>query len=156
MIAQTLANVLFAKKISITTAESCTGGLLSAALTEVPGMSRVFYGGFVTYANEAKVRFLHVDEELIKTHGAVSERVAKAMAEGALHVAGAELAIAVTGIAGPSGGTPGKPVGTVFIGLATHDRVEAYRNEFAGTRDEVREKTVTRAVSLAEEWADAF
>lgn len=103
---------------TIATAESCTGGFLANQLTNVPGSSKVFLQGFVTYSNEAKTNSLGVPVDLISAHGAVSEPVARAMAEGALRIAGADFALATTGIAGPGGGTPEKPVGTVFVALA--------------------------------------
>jgi nicotinamide-nucleotide amidase len=106
---------------TVVTAESCTGGCLANKITNVPGASEVFIGGFVTYSNEAKTRAIRVPAELIARHGAVSEPVARAMAEGALGVSGASFAISTTGIAGPGGGTGEKPAGTVFIGLAARD-----------------------------------
>ena len=101
------------------TAESCTGGLISNRITNVPGASEVFTHGFVTYANEAKTGMLGVPAAEIEKHGAVSESVARLMAEGALMASGADIAVSVTGIAGPGGGSDAKPVGTVFVALAT-------------------------------------
>jgi nicotinamide-nucleotide amidase len=114
----------------LATAESCTGGFVANRITNVPGASAVFVAGFVTYANEAKTAVLGVDSALISAHGAVSREVAAAMAEGALRAAGADFALSTTGIAGPGGGTEGKPVGTVFIALAARDgetKVEHHR-----------------------------
>ncbi len=131
------------------TAESCTGGLIAAALTAVAGSSDVLDRGFVTYSNAAKAEMLGVDPALILAHGAVSAPVAAAMAEGALHRSQAAVAVAVTGVAGPGGGTPGKPVGTVWFGLAV--RGEAVLTEvqvFPGDRSGVREATVQRALAL--------
>jgi nicotinamide-nucleotide amidase len=105
----------------ITVAESCTGGLVSAALTEIPGSSDVFEAGYVTYSNAAKIHQLHVSEEVVETFGAVSVATAWAMARGALNATEAEVAVAITGIAGPGGGTPQKPVGTVVFALAERD-----------------------------------
>lgn len=102
----------------IAVAESCTGGLVSAAITEVPGASDVFYGGIVSYSNEAKINRLKVGSDVIETFGAVSIATAWAMARGTLEATGADLAVAITGIAGPDGGTPGKPVGTVVFARA--------------------------------------
>ncbi len=114
VIVQTLAS----KAKTLATAESCTGGFLANRLTNVPGVSAVFLEGFITYANEAKFRALHVDSDMLAKHGAVSREVAAAMAEGAIRASGADYALATTGIAGPGGGTEAKPVGTVFIALA--------------------------------------
>lgn len=118
---QVIIDLLIARKETVTTAESCTGGFLAHRLTNISGASAVFLEGFVTYSNEAKARALGVDLELIREHGAVSRPVAEAMAKGALQTAGATYALATTGIAGPTGGTPEKPVGTVFIALATRN-----------------------------------
>jgi nicotinamide-nucleotide amidase len=124
----TVVRLLAEKGMTLATAESCTGGLISNRLTDVPGASAVFTCGFVTYANAAKSGLLGVLPETIETHGAVSESVACQMAEGALHVSGADLAVAVTGIAGPGGGTQEKPVGTAWIGLAARGgQTEAFR-----------------------------
>ncbi len=133
----------------IATAESCTGGLIMGCLTAVPGSSEVMDRGFVPYANQAKIKMLGVDAGLIAAHGAVSEQVAVAMAEGALRNAAADLSVAVTGIAGPGGGTPGKPVGMVHIaaerkgGGFTHER-----HHFIGDRHEVRMQTVEAALEM--------
>ncbi len=131
----------------VATAESCTGGLIASRITNVSGASKVFGHGFVTYANEAKTRHLGVPAELIAAHGAVSEPVAAAMAEGCLRVSGADHALAVTGIAGPTGGTPDKPAGTVFIALASKGRpVEVRKRWFAGDRE--RFKILTSQTAL--------
>jgi nicotinamide-nucleotide amidase len=116
---QVIVELLAERRETIATAESCTGGFLAHRLTNVPGASAVFVEGFVTYANEAKTRALGVEPALLEAHGAVSREVARAMAEGARRASGAEHALATTGIAGPGGGTDEKPVGTVFIALAT-------------------------------------
>ena len=105
----------------VTVAESCTGGLVSAALTEIPGASEMFFGGFVTYSDEAKTRRLGVGSDVIETFGAVSIATAWSMARGALSASGADVAVAITGVAGPEGGTPSKPVGTVVFALAEKD-----------------------------------
>ncbi|WP_367872346.1 competence/damage-inducible protein A [Luteolibacter sp. Populi] len=114
----TVVRLLAASGLKLATAESCTGGLIANRITDVPGSSAVFTHGFVTYANEAKRDVLGVPQELLAEHGAVSEPVVRAMAEGALRVSGADIAVAVTGIAGPDGGTPEKPVGTVWLAWA--------------------------------------
>jgi nicotinamide-nucleotide amidase len=116
---KTVVRLLAKNKMTLAVAESCTGGLISNRVTNVPGSSEVFTHGFVTYANEAKTGMLGVSPAEIEDHGAVSEQVARAMAEGALRVSGACIAVSVTGIAGPGGGTEDKPVGTAWIGLAT-------------------------------------
>ena len=114
----TVTRLLREKDMTLATAESCTGGLIANRLTDVPGSSEVFTHGWVTYANEAKIGQLHVPSEPIDNHGAVSEETARAMAEGALEESGADLAVSVTGIAGPTGGTEDKPVGTAWLALA--------------------------------------
>lgn len=133
----------------VTTAESCTGGLIAAALTAIPGSSAVIGEAYVTYSNDAKQRLLGVPESLLMAHGAVSEAVARAMVEGALQRAGAGLALACTGIAGPGGAVPGKPVGTVYI--AAQRRGAAARvllHTFPGDRDAIRAATVVEAFRL--------
>jgi nicotinamide-nucleotide amidase len=134
----------------VTTAESCTGGWIAKALTDVPGSSQWFGEGFVTYSNEAKARRLEVSRSVLERHGAVSEPAAIAMAEGALRRAGADVSVAVTGIAGPDGAVPGKPVGTVWFSWAERRggrvRVTAERRNFRGDREAVRRKTVEVAL----------
>lgn len=132
----------------ITTAESCTGGLIAGLLTAIGGSSDVVDGGAVTYSNAAKTRMLGVPAAMIAAHGAVSEEVARAMAAGAQASAGVELAIAVTGIAGPGGGTETKPVGLVWFGLASPSGVLACAQIFPGDRTAVRMATVRHALGL--------
>lgn len=142
-----LAAALRARRWHLATAESCTGGLVAAACTAVAGSSDWFERGFVTYSNEAKVRSLDVPAALIARHGAVSREVALAMAEGVLRQAPVDLALGVTGIAGPGGAVPGKPVGTVWLGLAV--RGEAPRAELlqlSGDRASIRAQTVQQAL----------
>jgi nicotinamide-nucleotide amidase len=135
---------------TLATAESCTGGLVAAALTDVPGSSDVFDRGFVTYSNAAKTEALGVPAALIAEHGAVSEAVARAMAEGAARASGARLAVAVTGVAGPGGGTPAKPEGLVWFATAAPDGVVAERREFGAVgRGRVRQRSVETALDLA-------
>lgn len=123
----------------LATAESCTGGLISAYLTEIPGSSSWYERGFVTYSNLAKQEMLSVPEELLKKFGAVSEEVALAMAVGALEHSAASIAVSVTGVAGPDGGSIEKPVGTVCFGWATQDMPpQTLRKQFKGTRQEIR------------------
>ncbi|NLH48186.1 MAG: competence/damage-inducible protein A [Myxococcales bacterium] len=135
---EVVAGLLLAKNLTLATAESCTGGLIAARCTNVPGSSAWFREGAVTYSNEAKVRQLGVPAELIAAHGAVSREVAEAMAAGLRERSGADLAIAVTGIAGPSGGTLEKPVGLVHMALAGPSDVQAWRDVFSGDRRRVR------------------
>ncbi len=134
----------------IATAESCTGGLIAATLTEIAGSSDVLDRGFVTYSNDAKSDLLDVPAALIATHGAVSAEVAAAMALGAIKRSRAAVAIAVTGIAGPGGGSPEKPVGLVYMALAKRDQTTPIieRHVFDGRRHEVRLQTVVRAIDL--------
>lgn len=141
-----------ARGLKITTAESCTGGLVSALLTDIAGSSDVFTHGFVTYANAAKTDMVGVDAALIKTHGAVSEPVAKAMAEGALNTAGADISVAVTGIAGPTGATAGKPVGLVHIASARKGFSTLHaRPIFSGDRATVRTQAMIAALELLQQ-----
>ena len=133
----------------LATAESCTGGLIAAALTEIAGSSDVVDRGFVTYSNAAKTEMLGVPAALIERHGAVSDEVARAMAEGALEHSAADWAVSVTGIAGPGGATADKPVGLVFLGTARRGgAAAAERQVFSGDRRAVRLQTVDRALAL--------
>lgn len=140
--------LLIGKKMMVT-AESCTGGLIAAAITSEPGSSAVLYGGFVTYANAAKTAMIAVPEDLLAAHGAVSEPVARAMAEGARAKADVDLAIAVTGIAGPGGGSAEKPIGLVHFGLA-HEGGTIHKEMRYGDqgRAAVREATVRTALEM--------
>jgi nicotinamide-nucleotide amidase len=133
----------------IATAESCTAGLLSKRLTDVPGSSRYFDRGFVTYTNDAKVELLGVSENDLAAHGAVSAPVAEQMAHGARHRAGVDLGVAITGVAGPEGGSEEKPVGTVFVALSSSEGESVRRFQFAGTRATIRERSVQVALDLA-------
>ena len=146
-----LADVLRKRGLRLATAESCTGGLIAAACTSLAGSSDWFERGFVTYSNEAKTDLLDVPAALIEEHGAVSEVVARAMAEGALRRSAAQRAVAVTGIAGPGGATPDKPVGTVWLAVARSDgggigTTTTLLLRLAGDRAAVRHQTVTRAL----------
>lgn len=141
---------------SIATAESCTGGLIAAVCTAVAGSSNWFERGFVTYSNAAKIELLGVDAALIEAYGAVSAEVAAAMAEGALQHSTAGLAVAVTGIAGPGGGTPAKPVGTVWLAVAgLGEAVQAILLSATGDRAAIRDASVLRALQLLIERCDA-
>ena len=147
-----LAEVVIARAraagLTVATAESCTGGLVGAALTDVPGSSAAYVGGVVSYSNEAKVTLLGVDPGLIAACGAVSDAVARAMAAGARDSLGADVAVSVTGIAGPDGGSADKPVGTVWFGVAGPDGVHAQLRRFVGDRATVRERATSTALDL--------
>lgn len=134
----------------LVTAESCTGGLVAAALTGVPGSSAVVERGFVTYSNEAKAEMLGIEPDLITRHGAVSEPVARAMAEGALAASPVEVAVAITGVAGPGGGSPAKPVGLVHLACATRGGACEHLERRYGDlgRDVIRERAVVDALAL--------
>lgn len=143
-----LAELLQRKRWMMATAESCTGGLIAGACTDVSGSSNWFERGFVTYSNEAKTEMLGVDAALIAAHGAVSEEVARAMAEGAVAHSKAQVSVAVTGVAGPTGGSPEKPVGTVWFGWSVDGHVRTERRRFDGDRAEVRAATVRYALQV--------
>lgn len=135
--------------LKVTTAESCTGGLIGACLTEIAGSSDVFERGFITYSNEAKIELIDVPADLIERVGAVSEEVARAMAEGALVRSSADMAVAVTGVAGPGGGTATKPVGLVHIACAVRDGISRHAAcHFDGDREAVRRQTVAMALTM--------
>ena len=146
--AKALLELCKSKCIKLATAESCTGGLISAMLTDIPGSSSAFERGFVTYSNEAKVETLSVNPALITQHGAVSAVVATAMAQGALKHSKADIAVSVTGIAGPDGGTPKKPVGTVFIAVASSKGEAVEECHFSGDRDAVRRQSALKAMGM--------
>ena len=143
-----LGRRMVARGWRIATAESCTGGLVAGAITRIAGSSDWFERGFVTYSNEAKLEMLGVPRELLERHGAVSEPVAVAMANGALRASRADCAVSITGIAGPGGGTPAKPVGMVCIGWAARTGVERVRTfQFEGDRAGVRNASVAAALT---------
>lgn len=145
-LAADLAEKLLEMKLFLSTAESCTGGMISAACTDLAGSSNWFERGFVTYSNEAKTELLGVDATLIEAHGAVSEPVARAMAFGAIRHSKAQVSIAVTGIAGPTGGSTAKPVGTVWFGFSAQGSLHSEMMLFTGDRTAVREQTVAHAL----------
>lgn len=149
--ASKLLDELRAQGLMLTAAESCTGGLISAFLTDIPGSSDVFERGFVTYSNDAKTQMLGVLPDMIETHGAVSEEVACAMASGALAHSKADISIAVTGIAGPGGGSEDKPVGLVYIAAMRRGGSVDHKQCAFGDigRSKVRERTVAEAFKLA-------
>lgn len=133
-----IADALLAQDRTLATAESCTGGLVGAALTSLPGSSAWYLGGLVAYANSLKTRLLGVAPEMLAAHGAVSPETARAMAEGARACTAADFAVSITGIAGPGGGTPGKPVGLVFLAVASPAGTATFEHRFAGARPEIR------------------
>lgn len=143
---QVIGRLCVAHGYTLALAESCTGGLIAKRLTDVPGSSAYFIGGVVAYANQTKIDWLGVPASMIETHGAVSAQVAQAMAQGIQHKTGATIGLAVTGIAGPEGGTAEKPVGLVYIGLALRDHVEHKELRIPGDRERVRELTTTFAL----------
>jgi nicotinamide-nucleotide amidase len=142
--------LLTAQGQTIATAESCTGGLIAGALTSVSGSSEAVYGGFVTYANEAKIAMVGVPYGMLREFGAVSKEVATAMAEGAMNAAGTHIGVAVTGIAGPNGGTAQKPVGLVYFAVATAEETRNLKKSFdsSWSRDQIRHATVVEALKL--------
>ena len=137
-----LANLMLEKGLFLATAESCTGGMIAAACTDLAGSSAWFERGFVTYSNHAKAQMLGVDAALIAQHGAVSEPVARAMAFGAIRHSAAQVSVAVTGVAGPTGGSAAKPVGTVWFGFSVQGQLMSEQQSFAGDRAAVRLATV--------------
>ena len=145
---QNLASNLATQNLKVTCAESCTGGLLAANLTRLPGSSAWFDMGFVTYSNEAKQQMLNVNPSTLAHYGAVSEEVVREMALGALISSKADYALSISGIAGPTGGSEEKPVGLVWFGLASKKRIWAESKIFNGDRDQIRAQAVQHAVQL--------
>jgi len=144
-----IIDILAEAKKTIVTAESCTGGMIASALTDIPGASAAVYGGYVTYANAAKSRMIHVQARLIRDYGAVSNQVARAMADGARNTARADYAVAVTGIAGPDGGSDKKPVGLVYVAVSSDLATVVIEHRFGDLgRDEVRKASVKAALDL--------
>ena len=142
-----LLTLLRERNGKLASAESCTGGLVAASFTDIPGISEVFQGGVVAYDNSVKMQLLQVPEDVLIKFGAVSEECAGFMASGAAQAAGANYAVSTTGIAGPTGAVPGKPVGTVCIGYYLDGRVITETNQFSGNRSEVRNAAVQRAIT---------
>ena len=141
-------NILAAQHLTLAVAESCTGGLLAHRLTNIPGSSDYFLGGLVTYSNGAKVKFLGVEPEVLAVHGAVSPEVAAAMASGVRRAVGADIGIGITGIAGPGGGSPEKPVGLVYLGIDFQGKVEVRRELFMGQRESIKWQSTQSALYL--------
>jgi nicotinamide-nucleotide amidase len=146
-VCRAIANLLERNKLMLATAESCTGGMISAACTDAAGSSNWFERGFVSYSNAAKTELLGVDAALIEAHGAVSEPVARAMAFGAIRRSAAQVSIAVTGIAGPSGGSAEKPVGLVWFGFSVQGQLHSESKNFNGDRASVRSQTLEHAMT---------
>jgi len=146
------------RSLMVTCAESCTGGLLAGVLTDAPGSSAVFEGGFVTYSNRAKATLINVPQELLDSHGAVSEQVARAMAEGALGRLPVELSVSITGIAGPDGGSPEKPVGLVHFAAAATGHATVHVEKRFGDigRAGIRRGSVLQAIDMLEGMARKF
>jgi nicotinamide-nucleotide amidase len=148
MIATSIIQHCIEQRVTISAAESCTGGQLIAALVAVPGASSVIEASFVTYANEAKIKYAHVKPQTIQTYGAVSEETACEMAAGVAQEANADIGIGITGIAGPSGGTKDKPVGTVFVSVDVKGNTTSRRYLFEGNRYQVQSQTVNAVLAL--------
>ena len=142
---------LVEKNITLSTAESCTGGSLGKIITSVPGVSSIYGFGFITYANEAKEKILGVSHETLENHGAVSFETALEMAKGARNVSGSDIAVSVTGIAGPGGGTAEKPVGLIYIAISDKNGEEYRKLNLSGSRDEIRQKTCKCVFMLIKE-----
>jgi PncC family amidohydrolase len=147
-LAKKIVSISAEKQVTFGTAESCTGGLISAFVTDIAGASAVFFGGIVSYDNSIKENLLGVRAQTLVEKGAVSPETAQEMSLGALRALQVDYAVAVTGIAGPSGGTAQKPVGLVYISTASQNEVIVTENHFSGTREEIRLQTVEKALSL--------
>ena len=145
---ETVYNLLKEKNLALTTAESCTGGLVGATITNVPGISLYYKEGFITYSNEAKMKYLGVSKDTLDKYGAVSEQTAREMARGAVKNTGADIAVSVTGIAGPGGGTDEKRVGLVYIGIADKDDSYAEKFQFTGDRQKIRRLSAKNAINM--------
>ncbi len=150
-IAEKIVLMLKQNDYNLCSAESCSGGGIAKALTDVPGCSKIFAGGVVAYSNTIKIRLLYVSEETLEMFGAVSEATAIEMVNGASNVFGADFCIASTGLAGPSGGTIKKPVGTVWLAVATPRNVITLECRFTGNRESIREQTITNGLKFLKE-----
>lgn len=146
-----VGELLVSRKLTISTAESCTGGLLSGRLINYPGISAVFLEGAITYSNEAKMKRLNVNEETLEKYGAVSEQTAREMADGIAKAAGTDIGISVTGIAGPGGGSPEKPVGLVYTGMHINGATKVRKLNLSGSRQEVRNQVVLTVLNWLKE-----
>ncbi len=146
---QLIIDLLAERNQTLVTAESCTGGMIASALTDIPGASAAIYGGYITYANSAKSRMIQVQPRLIGDYGAVSNQVARAMADGARNTARVDFAVAATGIAGPDGGTEKKPVGLVYVAVSSELATVVIEHRFGDLgRDAIRKATVEAALDL--------
>ncbi|HEX9971039.1 MAG TPA: CinA family protein [bacterium] len=143
-----LVDLLRSEKLTLATAESCTGGLIAKLITDIPGSSEVFVGGIVSYSNDMKEKWLGVSHETLEKFGAVSEKTVSEMLDGILKQTGSDLGIAVSGIAGPGGGTLEKPVGTVYIGIAFHGQKIIEQCFFQGSREDVRIASAKKAANM--------
>ena len=146
---QNLYNICKEKQISITTAESCTGGMIASSIVSIPGSSAIFNSSIVTYSNESKAKFLKIPIELLNENGAVSKIIAEEMAKNVLKLMDTQISIAVTGIAGPSGGTKDKPVGIVWICIGQKNNILSKKFLFLGNRLQIRQQTTIEALKLA-------
>ena len=146
LLAEKLIEEAALRNVTIALAESCTGGMIAGVLTDIPGASKVFLGSAVTYSNEAKIDILGVDPDIINDHGAVSSYCAEKMAEGAKRIFRSEIALSVTGIAGPDGGSAEKPVGTVWFGISSNDATYTFKKQFSGERALIRNSAVKTAL----------
>jgi len=151
LLAEEVGRLLRSKGLTISVGESCTGGRLGDMLTDVPGSSDYFLGGVISYSNDAKVNLLGVNSKTLKARGAVSEEVAIQMAAGARTRLGADIGIGVTGIAGPAGGTPTKPVGLVYVAVSSRRSSECSRNVFRGSRSSIKDKSARKALEMVRE-----
>lgn len=145
---ETMIRKLTNRNMTITAAESCTGGLISSKLTDIPGASKVFHTGLITYANESKTKWLGVSRDILAKHGAVSRETVTAMVKGAAKATGADVAVAVSGIAGPDGGTPDKPAGTVWTAVLIKTELHVEKFYFTGGRIEVRKQAAGKIFEI--------
>ena len=146
-----VGQMLCAKGYTISCAESCTGGLLTSTLTDVPGSSAYVMGSVVSYSNDVKSHILHVAEGTLAAHGAVSPETARAMAEGVRNLMQTDVGVGITGIAGPGGGSPEKPVGLVYIAVSTPGKTSVEKNVFSGVRAEIKRAAVNKALAMVQE-----
>ncbi|MGQ9817860.1 MAG: CinA family protein [bacterium] len=147
-LALSAARLLSKNGLSLSVCESCTGGMLGSVITEVPGSSKYFKGGIIAYSNEVKRGVVGVKTKTLRKFGAVSEQTAQQMAQGVRRIIKTDIGISITGIAGPAGGTRGKPVGTVFIGIADNKKTRIYKFHFKGNRNQIRKRVCIQALKL--------